>query len=157
MIRLAPILILLAAGCGRKPTVDDMIRGRDLFRPCADRAAERMVAELKAQDPALHERLGKEAGEHGLAKLSADEVMKRYAPWLAVGEAEAAAFRGGAVDENLARSRLNAAWAAFAERGLEMPEVCRWLGDAARSGRLRGLDLEFASRVLAGHVARPEP
>ena len=150
-------LLLLAIGCSKKPTVEDMVRGRDAFRPCADRMADGMIAELKTKEPALYERLSKEAGVDGLIKLSADEVMKRYAPWLAITEAEAAAFKAGTVDENLARSRLNAAWAAFPERGLSVPEVCRWLGEAARSGRLRGLDLEFASRVLAGHVANPEP
>jgi hypothetical protein len=150
------VLALLAAGCSKKPTVEDMVRGRDLFRPCAVTAAEGMVAELKTKDPALHDRLQKDAGEQGLAKLSSDEILKRYAPWLAVTEAEAAAWKSGGVDENLARSRLNAAWAAFAERGLELPEVCRHLGEAARSGKLRDLDLEFASRVLAGHVANPE-
>jgi hypothetical protein len=156
MNRFVPLILLAALGCGRKPSVEDMVRGREVFRPASMKAAEQMVADLKAKDAALYERLQKEAGEHGLAKLSSDEVLKRYAPWLAVTEAEAAAFRAGTVDENLARSRLNAAWAAFAERGLAMPEICRHLGEGARSGALRGIDLEFASRVLAGHVAHPE-
>jgi len=156
MRRAFPVLLLAAIGCSKKPTVEDMVRGRELFRPCAVAAAEGMVAELKSKDPALHDRLQKAAGEPGLAKLSSDEILKRYAPWLAVTEAEAGAWRAGNMDENLARSRLNAAWAAFAERGLEVPEVCRHLGEAARSGKLRNLDLEFASRVLAGHVANPE-
>jgi hypothetical protein len=157
MNRTAALLLLLAAGCARKPSVDDMVRGREVFRDPALKAARELLAELKAKEPALHETMAKEAGGADLARLSADEVLKRYAPWLALTEADAAAFRAGTVDENLARSRLNAAWAAFAEKGLAVPEICRHLGEGARSGRLRGLDLEFASRVLAGHVARPEP
>ena len=67
----------------------------------------------------------------------------------------AADLAAGRADVNLARSRLNAAWAAFADRGIELPEVCRHLGEAARANRLSDVDLEFASRVLAGELALP--
>ena len=157
MIRLVPLILILAAGCAKKVSVDDLKRGQEVFAESALRAARELLADMKAKEPALHEKLVKEAGPADVARLSADEVLKRYAPWLALTESQATAFRAGTVDENLARSRLNAAWAAFAERGLALPEICRHLGEAARGGRLRGLDLEFASRVLAGHVAKPEP
>ncbi|HEX7899536.1 MAG TPA: hypothetical protein VF950_17340, partial [Planctomycetota bacterium] len=83
------------------------------------------------------------------------ELLVRYGVVLALTEAQATEFRAGRFDDAGNRARVKDTLAKFEKDKLPLPEVCRYAADGVRSGAAKGLDLEFAARVLWAEAMRP--
>ena len=151
------LLLLLAAGC-KDSSPAQAERGQEVFQGAARVLAAGLIAETKARDPGALTKLLEAAGvkdEAAFIDQSAREILVRYGVVLALTDAQAAEFRAGRFDDAGNRKRVDETVQAFEKSKLPLPEVCRYALDRVRAGDWKGLELEFAARVLWAEVMRP--
>jgi len=152
------LLLLLAAGCGQDSAPAQARRGHEIFEPAARTLSAGLFAETKARDPAAAAKLLEAAGvkeEAGFVQLSTREILVRYGTVLAIMESRAVEFRAGRFDDAGNRARVDETLAAFEKSQRPLPEICRYAIDRVRTGGWKGLELEFAARVLWAEAMRP--
>jgi hypothetical protein len=158
---LAVIVVLSAAACSPPPPVPSPIqRGAALFAPAAANLGRIMAAELKARDEKAFQRYIQESGgkdESDLVRKVESEVLSRYADAFSVSAAMEAELKAGKFDDAWNHKRMNKAIGIFADRKLNLPEVCRVAIKRVQSGDWKsGLELEFTARMLEGEILMPK-
>lgn len=158
MRRLPAALVALLAACGQDSAPAQAKRGQEIFEGTARAFAAGLFAETRAQDPTAADALLKASGaanDAAFADLAAAETLVRYGLVLALTDAQAAAFRAGRFDDPGNRERVKEYAAALEKNKTPLPEIARYAFERARSGAARGLELEFAARVLWAETMRP--
>jgi hypothetical protein len=159
---LAVLALLSAAACSPPPPEPTPIqRGSALFAPAAAKLGRIMAAELKARDERAFQRYIQETGgkdESDLVRKVESEVLSRYADAFSISASMEAELKAGKFDDGWNHKRLNKAIGTFADRKLNLPEVCKAAMNKVESGDWNGgLELEFAARMLEGEVQMPHP
>ncbi len=150
-------ILLLAAAGGCDSAAEQVRRGHEIFAPCARKLASGLLAELKARDPEAAAKLVAAAelgSEEAFLAHSAQQILIRYGVAFSLPEERAAELHAGRFDDAGNRKRVDETLAVLKD-GPALPDACRYTIDRVRAGDWRGLDLEFAARLLWGEAMRP--
>jgi hypothetical protein len=156
MTRCAAILaLLLLVSCKEKPKpVPPHERGAAFFTPAAEKLSEVLVAELSPEAVKQYLEETKSSDTAALRRVISGEIMKNFAAAMSLTEAQEADLKAGKYADADNLKRVRAAAAKFADTKVMVPKVCQVALLKVESGTWKsGLQLEFAARLLEGHLA----
>ena len=151
-------LLPLLAGCGQDSAAAQARRGHEIFEPAARALAAGLLAETKTRDPAGASKLLEAAGvksEAELIALSTREILVRYGIALSITEERAVEYRAGRFDDAGNLRRMTEVLELIEKNKVPFPDACRFAVERVNAGEWRGLQLEFAARILWAETARP--